>query len=321
MINIDWYGSLAAADVARVRALLVDVRAVDGRPELPVEGLPAEFLLGQHALASEDDQGSQDDADAVLVGYAHLDTHGDAFGREIGELLVHPAHRGRGVGGALLDALVRRAGVGEGHGDRLRLWAHGDQPAAARLAASRGFVKVREMYRMRLPSMATAETSIATIETAAGALPDGVRVRTIVAGVDERAVIGVNARAFDWHPEQGALTVDGLREIERADFFDPAGFFLAEDSAGELLGFHWTKVHADFEGSGERVGEVYVLAVDPRAQGIGLGKALTGVGLDHLRRVGVDDVILYVESDNRAAIAVYERLGFSVELSDVQYAR
>ncbi len=97
-------------------------------------------------------------------------------------------------------------------------------------------------------------------------------------------------------------------------WFDPAGLLVA-DSGDGLLGFHWTKQHSDV------VGEVYVVAVDPAAQGRGLGKALTAAGLAHLASLGVRRIILYVESDNTAAIATYAGLAFAHASTHVQYAR
>ena len=82
-----------------------------------------------------------------------------------------------------------------------------------------------------------------------------------------------------------------------------------------MLGFHWTKVH------GPALGEVYVVGVDPDAQGRGLGRALTLVGLHHLAdRLGpAADVTLYVEGDNAAAVKTYRRLDFDVFARDVAY--
>jgi mycothiol synthase len=61
---------------------------------------------------------------------------------------------------------------------------------------------------------------------------------------------------------------------------------LAFDQGERLLGFHWTKVHADKPG----LGEVYVVGVDPVAQGMGLGRTLTVVGMDWLARRLADDI-------------------------------
>ena len=62
---------------------------------------------------------------------------------------------------------------------------------------------------------------------------------------------------------------------------------------------------------------------DPAAQGQGLGKVLTLAGLHHLAKQGVTEVLLYVESDNHPAIAVYSGLGFGHADADthVMYRR
>jgi mycothiol synthase len=146
-------------------------------------------------------------------------------------------------------------------------------------------------------------------------LSNGVRLRTFVPGQDEEAVVAVNARAFSWHPEQGQLSVQDVQATEGESWFDPAGFFLAVDDSGKVLGFHWTKVHPD------STGEVYVVGVDPDAQGGGLGKVLTLAGLRHLQGLGLPRVTLYVESDNSPAVAVYRKLGFTLLDVGVQYER
>ena len=145
------------------------------------------------------------------------------------------------------------------------------------------------------------------------------RIETYRGPEDDAELLRVNNAAFVWHPEQGGWTAADIDERRGEPWFDPAGLFMAYDEqSGGLLGFHWTKVH-----SGD-VGEVYVVGVDPVAQGRGLGVALTLIGLHHLaERLSASaqpTVLLYVEADNSAAVKTYRRLGFDVFHVDAAYA-
>jgi mycothiol synthase len=293
-----------APDPVALRSLLTDVAAVDGRPSLPAGGgLPREFRGGEYLVAHHGDR---------VLGCMHLGTQPDSAGHLVAELLVRPADRGTGIGTELARRLLTRVAVEPTDpGDRLRVWAHGDQPAAARLAARLGFTRAREMRRLRRDL---------TDDLPPTTLPDGVRLRPFRPGADEDAVTEVNHLAFAWHPEQGALTADDIRATEAESWFDPAGLLLAVTEDDRLLGFHWTKVHPD-AGDGAPIGEVYVVGVRPDAQGGGLGRGLTMAGLHHLReRRAMPRVMLYVESDNEPALAVYAKLGFTLWDADVQYA-
>jgi mycothiol synthase len=100
-------------------------------------------------------------------------------------------------------------------------------------------------------------------------------------------------------------------------WFDPAGFLLAERD-GVLLGSVWTKVHPAVGDEGP-AGEIYVVGVDPGAQGLGLGSALTRLGLAHLASRGLRRVMLYTDADNAVAVRTYTRAGFVRSAVDVQF--
>lgn len=227
----------------------------------------------------------------------------DGFAVVIGDdlsLAVRPTARGRGVGGSLVEQALAS------YDGRLQAWSHADHPAAARLAERHGFARVRELWVMRRPSGGPSGDVT---------LPDGVVIRSYHQR-DESELLRVNAAAFASHPEQGSLSADDLAERMGEPWFDPTGLLVAINR-GTMLGFHWTKQHSP------ALGEVYVVGVDPQAQGRGLGKALTRAGLNYLSGRGVSEVELYVESDNAAAIAIYDGLGFTHDAHDthVMYRR
>ncbi|KQY58378.1 hypothetical protein ASD11_01555 [Aeromicrobium sp. Root495] len=221
-----------------------------------------------------------------------------AFGDSPAELVVHPEHRRRGVGRELLErALVE---------DATAFWAHGELPGARALATSAGLSPARTLLVLRLDLGDEAPVE---------RVPDGVTLRSF-RPEDTDAVVTVNGRAFATHPEQGAMDRADFERRASSSWFDPAGLFVAERD-GEVVGFHWTKVEEAADG--ERLGEVYVVGVDPSAHGGGLGSALTARGLRFMHEQGIRTVDLYVEADNEPALRTYHRLGFVEHARDTLF--
>jgi mycothiol synthase len=215
------------------------------------------------------------------------------------DIAVTPDARGRGLGAELAAETL----AGD---EAVTAWSHGDHPAAARLAERHRLRRARELWVMRrVAAEPLPELSV----------PEGLTIRGY-RDEDRDEVLRVNAAAFAHHPEQGAMDADDLAARMAEDWFDPAGLLVADTGSG-LRGFHWTKQHD------AGLGEVYVVAIDRAAQGQGLGRALTLAGLQHLHGLGVAEVLLYVESDNVAALRTYGGLGFSHADPDthVQYRR
>ena len=290
MSSIGWRAGLSDDEQRRIRELIAAARQEDG--VAPVGDQVLRELAHdrtRHLLAVEGDD---------ILGYLNLTAD-----PAMAELVVRPDARRRGIGSAMA-----RAGLSEG-GDDTRIWAHGNLEAARATANALGLAVVRELLQMRRPL-----TDLPPVTAA-----EGVRITTYSGAADDAELLRVNNAAFAWHPEQGGWTAADIAERRGEQWFDPAGLFMAVDEqTDKLLGFHWTKVHnAD-------LGEVYVVGVDPAAQGRGLGATLTLAGLHHLaERLSESDqptVMLYVEADNSAAVKTYQRLGFDVFSVDAAYA-
>jgi mycothiol synthase len=238
------------------------------------------------------------------VGYAQVTreeeaaTHSPTWALEY---VVDPHHRepDLGIARTLLDAalgIVAQAGGGHVH-----MWVPKPDDGHDRLAAAVGLRRGRELRQLRRPLPVEQHSSL--------------DVRPFVPGQDEAAWLEVNNRAFAWHPEQGGWDLETIRNREEQPWFDADGFLLHE-RGGKLAGFCWTKVHPAHD---PPLGEIYVVAVDPGFQGLGLGRSLVLAGLDHLAGAGLTQAMLYVDADNAGALRLYEKLGFGTDHVDRAY--
>jgi len=305
-----WRSALTADEQRQVHELVTAATVVDGIAPVGEQVLRelghdrTEHLMVTRAGSA----GAEDEA----VGYLNLSPPRDGA-PAMAELVVHPRERRRGIGATMARAASARSA------GRTRFWAHGTLDSSRALAASLGLIPVRGLLQMRRSLRDGPEPLSPASPT------PGVRIRTYAGETDDAQLLRVNNAAFADHPEQGGWTRAELAERCAEPWFDPAGLFLAfgdatSDRPGELLGFHWTKMHLDRPG----LGEVYVVAVDPSAQGRGLGRVLTSVGVASLERrlAGYPEpvVMLYVEADNTAAVRTYQGLGFTTYGVDTAYA-
>ena len=209
--------------------------------------------------------------------------------------IVVPEHRRpSAVPAALAGAL---AGLDTGP---VQLWIREVDDEVDEVARSMGFAPYRDLWQLRCP-LPSAASGLTTRPFTTDDIGDFIRV---------------NNRAFKWHPEQGGLTVAWVEAQMAEPWFDADGFRLHHDDHGDLVGFCWTKVHPDHD---PPLGEIYVIAIDPDHHGKGLGKPMTLAGLEWLSAAGLRHGMLYVESDNHAANATYEAIGFTRHHTDRAY--
>ena len=226
------------------------------------------------------------------VAYAQVSRGNDSWGLD---LVVHPHHRYdmAAIGPAMLEAalnVVRSEGGGHVH-----WWVFEPSAIYFELAEKVGLQPGRELFQMRRPLPLESDV--------AARVPAGF-TRGFDIDRDATTWLDVNNRAFASHAEQGDWDLETLRARTQEDWFDADGFRIAE-SDGTMTGFCWTKMHP------RGVGEIYVIAANPDFAGRGLGMLLTIDGLNWLASHGAATGMLYVDTFNEPALAVYRRLGFT----------
>ncbi|MDO4898601.1 MAG: mycothiol synthase [Rothia sp. (in: high G+C Gram-positive bacteria)] len=310
--------SITAETVGRFEQLAHEVAAFDGAQPF------SEQTLVEARKAARGDLGNfrllATESDGVPVGFAAL------VREEAGWLLeaaVAPSARERGLGSALVAEVLSADDI-----ELLSAWVHSGSDAsspaivsAQKLAKRFGFEAQRELYKLGLALTEQVRTGVLAAAEAQP-LPAGLTLTTFTPQ-DGAGWAAANAAAFAHHPEQGRLTVADLEQRIGSAWFRAEGFFLAKDEGGQIAGSHWTKIPVNQEGALE--GEVYAVGVTPGWQGKGLGKALTLAGMAYLASTkyepgkALERIVLYVDAENTAAVALYRSLGFSPLAVDRQY--
>jgi mycothiol synthase len=256
---------------------------------------------------AKDADGSPPFSDGALVEYrtgsrqlVAIDEIAMALVKETeAEFVVDPDARGRGHGTALLEKLLT--------GGATVFWAHGDHPAARSLAKSHGLEPVRELLHLSAELPTSGQFDAINSPEVGNS-----RVGYFTVGTNDAEWVALNALIFRDHAEQGALTIEDLRQLESEPWFRADTFLILRED-DRMIGYCWLKLE------GGR-GEIYVVGVHPDYQGQHLGSVLFEAGLARLAELGIHDVHLYVEGDNTPALRLYHSHGFATESTDVQYS-
>ena len=293
--------SLSKSQIDGVIALINAATAQDGTPP-----------ISEHIVLHLRHGGDKSDSHLIVeqsgkaIAYAHIDATDLVAGPSV-ELVVHPDHRKSGLGKELLSKSKEICG------SKMRLWAHGDLSAAQKLAEENGFERIRTVIQMR--------KSLADLHPQ----QHNFRIRTFLPDIDNEEWLALNNKLFKDHPEQGGWSIKDLQTRLAESWFDPAGFFVATENS-KLIGFTWTKIHGGHSHKHEDqteqhdhdpIGEIYITAV--ATSGTGLGKVLTQTALAYLKANGLTTAMLYVDSDNQAALKLYKSIGFAESGQDVMY--
>jgi mycothiol synthase len=238
-----------------------------------------------------------------VVGYGHLDQT-DLVSGPAAEIVVDPEFRNQGIAKLILRKIEELSNP-----KPLRLWAHGNVPAAKQFTKNLNYEPIREIIQLKLSLL----NVISDLNFA-----NEYKVSTYQGDEDNETILQINKNSFSKLPDQAAWNSQDLQLRLNEHWFDPEGLLILRKDIAPVA-FCWTKIHTHDEAEHQPLGEIYVLAVLPEFQNRGLGKQLMFWGLQHLRKKGLSEAILYVDAKNLKAMKIYQEIGFVHSGSDTLY--
>ncbi|MEE8384962.1 MAG: GNAT family N-acetyltransferase, partial [Dehalococcoidia bacterium] len=234
------------------------------------------------------------EVDGAVVGCVIL-TPESGIGRVILECLVHPEHRRKGLATELCRVAERRgmelgAKVLQGSCDEGNIPARG-------LVSALGFRYVHRFLELELALSQSAPTAAADPECRHLRLGE----ESTLAELQNRSFAGT------WGYNPG--TVEEISYRLNLSDSSPEGVVLVQHR-GELAGYCWTTIDDESSAASDpRRGRVHMIGILPGIRGAGLGRRVLMAGLASLAVRGAKVVDLSVDSENTAAIALYNSVG------------
>jgi mycothiol synthase len=237
------------------------------------------------------------DSARTIVAYGQV---GRGDGDIVGSWgVVHPEHRRRGIGSALLDRIETRASalLAGIPSPRFQHSINAADRAAAAMLGDRGLRPIRHFWHMQIDLQGPIE---------AGAAPDGIEIGGIEPRHDLRAMHGIIEAAFADDPGEDPEPFDRwVEDHTTSSKYDPTLWLLAREGG--------VPVGALTASAGDDVGWVDYLAVLGSHRGRGIGSALLRRSFATFAARGLRRVRLNVDAENvTGATAVYERVGMRV---------
>lgn len=292
--------ALTPHDAPAVHALMVATELADlGERLIELEDIESDWRKPSFRIAEQTAglfRGEE------LVAYAELDrSRADAY--------VHPDHRGRGLGLAVVEwteVAAHRLGF-----DRIGQTVPTTNTTAISLFTERGYDALWTSWILELADGA---------QVAPHLLPSRFRMRQLRAGPDEHDAYRTIEDAFNEWPNREAMTFEDWRAgtLGRSDH-EPWHLQLIVEDTGDASGAE-AIVGVCHLGIFKGDGWVDEIAVRRDRRGLGLGRALLAHSFELARDHGAQRSRLATDS-RTGALGLYEHVGMRISQTFTHYSR
>ncbi len=221
---------------------------------------------------------------------------------------MHPEHRRRGLATRLLNYSTHRAkelGARVAHVNITE-----DNVVAQRVLSRLDFSLVRRFLELRLD---IADIHWLDINQAA------LECRYLQRGEEDK-LTQIQNRAFAGTWGYNPNTVEEIIYRTNLSTCSPEDIVLIYEG-DKVIGYCWTGVACEGGATSERKGRIFMLGVDPDYRGREVGKKVLLAGLARLKSKSLQVAELTVDSENKAACALYKSVGFKVQTRSLWYEK
>lgn len=221
---------------------------------------------------------------------------------------VHPEHRRRGLATKLLSDAIDRARLLGAKAAHVNI--RENNVVAGRMLSRLGFSVIRRFLELGLDIADVGELDMAQAMLDSRYLQPG----------EEDKLTQLQNRAFSGTWGYNPNTVEEITFRVNSGSCSREDIVLAYEG-NKAIGYCWTGISCEEGIPSVRKGRILMLGVAPDCRGKGMGKKLVLAGLARLRSKGLQVAKLTVDSENKAACALYKSIGFEVQASSSWYEK
>ena len=246
------------------------------------------------------------ETDGKTIGYMDI-TWERLIKRVILDCWIDPDHRRKGLATKLLGCALSRA---EELGARVtHVNVMEDNEVARRVLEKLGLQCVRRFLELRLDMARVYRQAIG---------PAALECRPLGHGEEDK-LTQIQNRCFAGSWGYNPNTVEEIIYHINLSGCSPEDILLLYEG-DKAIGYCWTEVISG-GGGNERGGRISMLGTELDHRGKGVGKRVLTAGLAHLSSKGVRVIEVSADSENEAALALYQSAGFEVCTSSLWYER